>query len=190
MHDTLSYPRVHAPKYDINATCQPNDGQAVVENPRGQHFRTMGKADASGHIHLLPEEALYLVERGNLDLRWPACYFDESTEGLPFSLQSAYAVLIGKMGLTLERYTVYAGLRRSGYIVRRGPAWLSHDSAVDRSEIIPATTSHSAFIWLYDLFNWQTWDRPSTGSLVGRGLHRNYCENSHMYHSFTFIYQN
>ena len=187
MHDTLSYPRVHAPKYNITARYQLNCGRAVVENPRGQHFRTMGQADASGRLHLLPEEALYLVERGNLDLRWPVNYHDESSAGMPFSLQSAYAVLIGKLGLTLERYTVYAGLRRSGYIVHRGPAWLSCNNSAERPGNIPAIPGRGAFTWLYDFYRRQILGCPSTGSLVGLGPHRSHSESrrilclSHMF---------
>ena len=187
MHDALSYPRIHAPKYNITATYQPHDGRAIVENPKGQHFRTMGQADASGRLHLLPEEALYLVERGNLDLRWPVGYHDESPDGIPFSLQSAYAVLIGKMGLTLERYTVYTGLRRSGYIVHRGSAWLSCDDATERLENIPAVTSRNTFIWLYDFFYRQILGCPPIGSLIGLGLYRSYSENRgipHLSHMF------
>ena len=39
------------------------------------------------------------------------------------SVQAAYATLIGRSGLSLERYHVYAGLKRSGYIVRRASTW-------------------------------------------------------------------
>ena len=46
--------------------------------------------------------------------------------GLPVSLQAGYAFLIGAHGLTLERYTVYNTLKRSGYIVKRAPTW-DHD---------------------------------------------------------------
>lgn len=31
----------------------------------------MGRDDSKSRIWLLPEEALYLIERGNLDIRWP-----------------------------------------------------------------------------------------------------------------------
>jgi len=42
---------------------------------------------------------------------------------LPMSLQGAHASFIGKSGLTLERYQVFAGLRRLGYTVVRTPTW-------------------------------------------------------------------
>ena len=110
-----------------------------VDNAHGPHFRTIGKGDSKNRVWLLPEEALYLIERGSLDIRWPdrPSPGDESgqevdTKGddeedligeLPMSLQGAYASFIGKSGLTLERYQVFSGLRRLGYTVVRAPTW-------------------------------------------------------------------
>ena len=51
----------------------------------------------------------------------------EREEGIRMSLQAAYAYLLGKQGLMLERYKVYAGLKRSGYVVQRRPAWYAED---------------------------------------------------------------
>jgi len=51
-----------------------DDHVVVVESARGTHFRSMGAMNLGqrhGALWLLPEEALYLVERGNLDLWWP-----------------------------------------------------------------------------------------------------------------------
>jgi hypothetical protein len=43
-----------------------------VEAPAHRPYsRAIGKGDSKSRIWLLPEEALYLIERGNLDLRWP-----------------------------------------------------------------------------------------------------------------------
>jgi len=42
---------------------------------------------------------------------------------LPMSLQGAYASFIGKSGLTLERYHIFAGPRRLGYNVVQVPTW-------------------------------------------------------------------
>jgi len=66
-------------------------------------------------LELLPEEALYLVERGAL-----FCWKEhdliakntqqgsslEDVEGSPMSVQQSYAEMIGKEDLTLERYQV------------------------------------------------------------------------------------
>ncbi|KZT51583.1 hypothetical protein CALCODRAFT_487817 [Calocera cornea HHB12733] len=97
---------------------------------------------------LLPEEALYLIERGSMfctheladpppsardphtlaseqeeeeeeEARW-----DESAPPavVPMSVQQAFGALLGRSGLTLERYQVYAHLRRLGYTVTRACA--------------------------------------------------------------------
>ena len=66
-------------------------------------------------LELLPEEALYLVEKGALfcwkasgdgpgnDVEW-----DTASQGAPMSVQQAYAEMIGKQDLTLDRYLVSA----------------------------------------------------------------------------------
>ncbi|OJD20526.1 hypothetical protein ACJ73_08137, partial [Blastomyces percursus] len=127
--------RKPAPPYEIGrGTC------VCVPSPRGQHFRTVGRSDHWNRVWLLPEEALYLLERGSLDIRWPAPAgghaaggaeteggqgenVEDVDGGVPMSLQAAYACFLGRGGLTLERYIVYAGLRRGGYTVIRAPSW-------------------------------------------------------------------
>lgn len=170
MHAALSSSRLQAPKTALRATYSPDTGRVRVRHPRGTHFRTMGAAvkkedvDArageggggAGVVMLKEEEALYLVERGALELRFEAKRGedddtrvedededgDEDEEkkrrrekeemrndkidetGIPMSVQAAYAFLIGAgQGLTLERFIVYSGLKRSGYIVLRAPGW-------------------------------------------------------------------
>lgn len=185
------------------------EGRCVaVEKFTNTYVRTMGKSDRRNWMWLLPEEALFLIERGSLDIRYEAQEGEdegewdqeqeESTEDptvpgpeqreeqeqvpgshekseepvqivvpgnvqsgsapsqlaetqpgggrpkepqptvldsspdnqpqlrpsrIPMSLQGAYAAFIGKSGLTLERYTVYANLKRAGFIVQRAPTW-------------------------------------------------------------------
>ena len=132
MYDALSYTRTHNPGLVVTGRYNPNNGSTIVERPSGPYFKTMGQQDSRGHMHLLPEETLYLVERGSLDLRWTGV---EELEDLPVSLQAAYTYMIGSQGLTLERYTVYTGLRRNGFIVRRAPTWYpeDHDKVSDWS---------------------------------------------------------
>jgi tRNA-splicing endonuclease subunit Sen54 len=93
-----------------------------VAQPRGPHFEKLGRAKG-GITWLLPEEMLYLLERGNLDVRWG----EEmgGGVGVPMSLQGAYAVVVGEgLGrVSRERWCVYAGLRRAGYIILRSPEW-------------------------------------------------------------------
>lgn len=59
---------------------------------------------------LLPEEALYLVERGSM-----LCYTHlpedivsggDELDGAPMTVQQAYAVMIGREDLSLEKYQV------------------------------------------------------------------------------------
>lgn len=178
MHNAIAYPRLHNPKnWVVGVYCPegvltpPNattdaaqsgskatkqnfgvggDTCVCVTNVRGGHFRTMGKADSWNRIWLLPEEALYLLERGSLDIRWPASSGPAESDsdgenatsadvcaGIPMSLQAAYASFIGRGGLTLERYTVYAGLKRGGYAVVRAPSW---DETVESCP--PSSTAH------------------------------------------------
>ena len=71
-------------------------------------------------LELLPEETLYLVEKGAL-FCWKATSgdgpgenvvdWDSSSQGAPISVQQAYAEMIGTEDLTLDRYQV--GVRPS-----------------------------------------------------------------------------
>jgi hypothetical protein len=90
---------------------------------RGIHFGTMGHSvprpaptNELGHVQkrleLLPEEAIYLIERSAL-FCWkenpllvsndPALH---DVDGSPMSVQQAYTEMIGKEDLTLEKYQV------------------------------------------------------------------------------------
>lgn len=62
-------------------------------------------------LELLPEEALYLVERGTLFCWKTGELFDASSEidgvdGTPMSIQQAFSEMIGREDLTLEKYQV------------------------------------------------------------------------------------
>ena len=69
--------------------------------------------------HLLPEEALYLVERGSMfcwghiDDSHDPSRIDDNSHSTPMTVQQAYTEMIGKDGLTLERYQVGAFLFNS-----------------------------------------------------------------------------
>lgn len=66
-------------------------------------------------LELLPEEAIYLVERGSM-FCWKAVADEngsvntseglEDMEGVPMSVQQVFTEMIGQDGLTLEKYQV------------------------------------------------------------------------------------
>lgn len=103
---------------------------------------------------LEPEEALWLCERGSLEMLFgsgmangsrevDSCVGERgdgveelvSLDGVPMSLQAMYACCIGSRGLTLERYIVYAGLKRAGYAVFRAKGgWDDDDNDEEEEE--------------------------------------------------------
>ncbi|GAP91858.1 putative tRNA splicing endonuclease subunit [Rosellinia necatrix] len=149
---------------------------------------------------LLPEEALFLVERGTLDLWWPIRgieeifpadedpdedpsasqekpeKFEDYDLGIPLTLQAAYAIFIGQDGergkISLEKYQVYANLRRTGYRVLRTIPSPPQSSL--------SQTPQSLSQWLFSLL-WNTnssntvqHGRSGYGPLVRPGLYRSY----------------
>lgn len=146
MHNALSFQRVHPPKRHNLAIYHPETNMAYTESPKGPLFKSMGKVYPpkddplglnqanSNRLWLLPEEILYLLERGTVDVRWPVEDDDDEKEGLPMSLQGAYSAFIGMEAdlhgaLTFERYSVYSALKRMGYVVHRAPTWNSLGNA-------------------------------------------------------------
>jgi len=224
MHNALAFPRLHHPKNRVIGIYAPDgpapprsaattastggektgpkgagigvpaDSCVYVPSPKGQYFRTMGKADRWNRVWLLPEEALYLLERGSLDIRWPASATGSASTGggddgadelsIPMSLQAAYACFIGHGGLTLERFTVYTLLRRLGYTLVRAPSW---DESVDQMdetrdgvnrEDVPGLGLIGYLGRLFrSIFNAGS-TASTAGPVVGLGIHRSYSESS------------
>ncbi|KAK7905747.1 tRNA-splicing endonuclease subunit sen54 [Exophiala xenobiotica] len=263
MHTALSAVRVHTGKHvvgqylpdekdwrwDDNGAGVRHGRCVVVPVFKGTHSKVMGQADRYNRTWFLPEEALFLLDRGTLDIRWPDAEEDDDGQDeaeqeqeqeqsiqvedapsqeltdqvdssednspaqqeigpkigeLPMSLQGAYASFIGKDGLTLERYTVYAGLKRTGYIVQRAPTWHDHDppqvnghmhpqmetravTSTLSSSTTPASTVpqrsalsnaaslvHRLVSWLFRPNHGEAC--PALGPLVGPGLYRNYTD--------------
>lgn len=170
MQNALSVPRTHNPKSVIVGHYYPDDGSTIIDHPKGQNLRTIGKGDAMGRLSLLPEEALYMVERGSMDLRWGS----EELEDIPMSLQAAYVYLLGDRGLTLERYMVFAGLKRLGYVVQRAKEWYPED--YDKGYVAPRQLERlGLFAQLYRyLFEARAPEGPPRGPLVAPGLYRSY----------------
>lgn len=209
MHNALAHPRIHHPKTQVIGIYAPDgptpppqvtvdekglgvssDYCVCVPIPKGQYFKTIGQADRWNRVWLLPEEAMYLMERGSLDIKWPrelsGIDADDVNEPLiPMSLQAAYACLLGRSGLTLERYTVFTGLRRLGYAVVRASGWDDNASAENSKNEINknaytepqqrgaglAGIIGRCFAWLDDPFGTSS---TAAGPIVGCGIHRNY----------------
>ncbi|THZ06784.1 hypothetical protein D6C95_02250 [Aureobasidium pullulans] len=199
MHTALSFQRVHQPKKYVLAHYHPETNMAYTEDPKGPLFKSMGKVfpakeDPLGprtagenRIWLLPEEVIYLLERGTIDVRWPVDEDDEDGEGLPMSLQGAYAAFLGMEGdgegaLTFEKYSVYSGLKRSGYTVHRAPSWDGPGSDPGDDCYPPVQGTSWSLGLLRD--KWQSMFIPRSateteqkaGPLVEPGLYRNYAE--------------
>ena len=176
MQDALSVSRSHNPRNLVVGFYDPSDDSVTIEQSKRPTLKTMGKGDAQNRLSLLPEEALYMVERGSLDLRWRT----EELEGLPLSLQAAYVYLLGKQGLTLERYTVYASLKRIGYAVQRGPAWYPED--YDKDFIPQRELEKPKPLGRFSQFYKSLFDKPlpepspppPSGPLVTPGFYRSY----------------
>ncbi|KAJ5184154.1 hypothetical protein N7492_001770 [Penicillium capsulatum] len=218
MHNALAHPRLHQAKGKVVAFYAPEgptppsshtdqtqtktqkdlgksnvspDACVRVPNPKGAYFKTMGQADRWNGMWLLPEEALYLIERGSLDIRWPTSMTgstqrndgDDADDELsiPMSVQAAYACMLGRGGLTLERYSVFTGLKRLGYSVFRAPGWDESAGGMTPSKnnaYAPQLRGPGLGGILGRLYNW-IHDPLSTasttaGPIVGCGIHRNY----------------
>ncbi|PCH39798.1 hypothetical protein WOLCODRAFT_66993 [Wolfiporia cocos MD-104 SS10] len=137
MLDALSAPRTISSKSISYGVWYPEIARTHVTLGKGIHFATMGHSVARAsteeddakkvqkRLELLPEEALYLVERGGMlcwksaDLSIAATPGLDDVEGVPMTVQQAFAEMIGKEDLTLEKYQVFAYLKRLGYSVTR-----------------------------------------------------------------------
>ena len=95
-----------------------------VTDARGIHFSNMGhsaprsvqETDGSSkmqkRLELLPEEAIYLIERGSLfcwkdsDLQFGELPGLSDVSGTPMTVQQAFSEMIGKEDLTIEKFQV------------------------------------------------------------------------------------
>ncbi|KAI9443121.1 tRNA-splicing endonuclease subunit sen54 N-term-domain-containing protein [Lactarius indigo] len=135
MFDALRSTRAISSKSVSYAVWYPDLARAHVTVARGVHFTSMGHSvqrpskvstKTQKRLELLPEEALYLVEKGAL-FCWKASHdgpdedegWDSASQGAPMSVQQAHAEMIGTQDLTLDRYHTFSYLRRLGYIVAR-----------------------------------------------------------------------
>ncbi|GAM90084.1 hypothetical protein ANO11243_081240 [Dothideomycetidae sp. 11243] len=178
MHDALSFVRAHQSRKSNLAVYHPDSHRAYVDAPKSTLFKTIGTA-LSRHLDplhesapnpnrlwLLPEEVLYLIERGTVDCRWPALDASDTSPGLPMSVQGAHAVFLGLAekhadGLTYERYSVYSYLKRAGYVVQRAPTWNGPIEGVNEATLPPRIGTWAALGLAHQ--RWRDWLWSSAG---------------------------
>ena len=116
------------PKNMSKAYWDPDVQRAVVYQLTGKLFESMGQIGRrpngpDGKLvarnELLPEEALFMLERGSLQLFQHPPQSDGTQAGDPFTLPQAFKHLSAADQLDREKYQVYAYLKRLGYIVQR-----------------------------------------------------------------------
>ncbi|OAV91533.1 hypothetical protein PTTG_04073 [Puccinia triticina 1-1 BBBD Race 1] len=104
---------------------------------KGVLFSSIGRwSRERKRLELSPEELLYLVERGTVEC-WTAEDRASGQGAVPMTVQHAWAEIMGTSQLSLERYQVYAYLKRLGYIVLRK----EHVDSIWRSQTLRTTTS-------------------------------------------------
>lgn len=78
-----------------------NSGGASA-SAHGVHFLTMGRYHATRkRMELLPEEALYLLERGTLE-----CWTSHGKAAVPMTVQHAWSQMVRADGLDVQKYQV------------------------------------------------------------------------------------
>ncbi|XP_042360851.1 tRNA-splicing endonuclease subunit Sen54 [Plectropomus leopardus] len=93
----------------VKATWSPSEQIVELQSPAGKFWQTMGFS-ANGKQYLLPEEALYLMECGNVQVFY---------RGLPLSIQDGYERFLSSSTVSLQQYQVFGHLKRLGYVVHR-----------------------------------------------------------------------
>ncbi|KAI0826935.1 tRNA-splicing endonuclease subunit sen54 N-term-domain-containing protein [Trametes gibbosa] len=212
MLEALKSTRTISHKSVSHAIWYPGLSRAHVTVARGIHFANMGHSVArpstglmdekkvQKRLELLPEEALYLVERGTMycwtatDLLLRETPHLDDMEGIPMSVQQAYAQMIGCCDLSFEKYQVYAYLKRLGYVVTRARP-PSLDYPIPSPYPKPARARTSVLGKLYESLstvlarvariftNGLGWWRPIRSS---RWLHHN-MSNLSLYKSLRFL---
>ncbi|OCF36287.1 tRNA-splicing endonuclease subunit Sen54 [Kwoniella heveanensis BCC8398] len=127
----------------------------TVRSPSTSSSSLDGKGKGKTSIQLLPEEALYLLERGSLQIwvgrdpeteqeredgvgEW--CEEEYGVKGaLEMSVMEGFGTFIGREGLSWERYQAYGYLKRLGYTVQRSRAFIPTHFLSD-----PSSTSASS----------------------------------------------
>ena len=113
LYEHMSIPRVFQKGQLSQAVWDCLAKRAKVTKPCGKHWNTMGHI-YKNQLHIFPEEALFLIESGSLQLL-------DGRTGIPMPLQQAFEILLMDNGndCTLEGYHTYSRLVRLGYKVLR-----------------------------------------------------------------------
>ncbi|MCJ8739501.1 hypothetical protein PDJAM_G00047940 [Pangasius djambal] len=93
----------------VNAEWIPEEKLVKLQSPAGKFWQTMGFCDR-GKQCLFPEEALYLMECGSVQVFY---------QDLPLSIQEGYESFLSAETVTLLQYQVFGHLKRLGYVVNR-----------------------------------------------------------------------
>ncbi|XP_075897527.1 tRNA-splicing endonuclease subunit Sen54 isoform X2 [Nelusetta ayraudi] len=93
----------------VKAKWIPAERIVELQSPAGKFWQTMGFS-ANGKQLLQPEEALYLMECGNLQV---------FSQDLPLSIQDGYESFLSSSSVSLQQYQVFGHLKRLGFVVHR-----------------------------------------------------------------------
>ncbi|KAF7542654.1 hypothetical protein G7Z17_g11396 [Cylindrodendrum hubeiense] len=197
MDNVLSYTRIHREEAWVRGWCFPDwwadleeageqeglwlrDRVVVMEHERGNWQKDIGRAvpakverAGAGRLWLLPEEAIYLVERGTVDLWWPNRQLEELLPKAEAAgdLEAAYSLFIGHDGesgkISLPKYHVFSHLKRAGFHVLRAP--------LEPQSIPPTPPAKTLWEWLFSFVSQDARPRQQpSGPLVQPGLYRAY----------------
>lgn len=169
MYNAISVEREMTGKSYIRATwhAELGLGSLHAHDARGAMFKGLGKTDSAQNTWLLPEELLFMIDRGNLE-----CFYQ--SEDIPMSLQAAYAECLPLIGL--DCFQVYSHLKRAGFHVLRSPPCLQEtESGGPGRSILNARF-------------WSTVQRMGN-VLFGRDVTKEPINLFRVYRSFNEIYQ-
>uniref|UniRef100_A0A8C7GMC4 tRNA-splicing endonuclease subunit Sen54 N-terminal domain-containing protein n=1 Tax=Oncorhynchus kisutch TaxID=8019 RepID=A0A8C7GMC4_ONCKI len=93
----------------VKAVWIPSDMIVELQSPAGKFWQTMGFS-AHGKQCLHPEEVLYLMECGNLQVFY---------QDLPLSIHEVYERFLYSKTMSVQHYQVFGHLKRLGYVVNR-----------------------------------------------------------------------
>ncbi|CCJ30537.1 unnamed protein product [Pneumocystis jirovecii] len=169
MFDAISKERRISRKIYSKAIWVPSVKLAKVERIRGTQFKSLGKF-INNSIWLLPEELIYLVERGSLECWWE--------NGIPMSLQAVYSVCLEECG-GFEQYQVYSYLKRLGYYIFRPIEVENEVSILSSSKFYGFENISPFFAWMKSLMNfvYNVFEKYSTNNwntLVKRTYYYSY----------------